>query len=437
MHPPSASPHHDYSPRPTSPHGAAARSCSPGLSQLSHGSRGSRGSAREAETAPFSSSAKLAVYTAFESMKLKPQLLRGIYSAGFSAPSPIQQRCIVPLIRGKDVVAQAQSGTGKSVMIAVVALQVVSSKSSATQVVVLSPTRELAAQTAGAVEELGAYLPVNCHAFIGGRSVGRDIRRLEERGVHIVSGTPGRVYDMIQRGVLELDKTSLLIVDEADEMLGSGFKEQLYDVYRYMPEDVQVGLVSATLPREVVDMSRRFMSEPIMVLVKKGGLSLESLRQFYVDVEQEEWKFETLCDLYETLTITQALIFCNSRDKVEWLGRRMRESGFSVSAMHSSQTQRERDETMDEFREGKSRVLIATDLWSRGLDVKQVSLVINYDMPSQHEAYLHRIGRSGRFGRSGVAITFVTSSDVGKLNAIERTYATRIEELPSDIDDYM
>lgn len=333
--------------------------------------------------------------------------------------------------------AQAQSGTGKSVMIAIVALQVVSTSSSATQVVVLSPTRELAVQTADTVELLGTFLPVKCHACVGGRSVGRDIRRLEERGVHIVSGTPGRVYDMIQRGVLELGETRLLVVDEADEMLGSGFKEQLYDVYRYMPEDVQVGLVSATLPREVVEMSRRFMSEPIMVLVKKDGLSLESLKQFYVDVEQEEWKFETLCDLYETLTITQALIFCNTGNKVDWLAKRMQEGGFSVSAMHGGQTQRERDETIDEFRDGKSRVLIATDLWSRGLDVKQVSLVINYDMPRQHESYLHRIGRSGRFGRSGVAITFVTSVDMDRLKTVERIYATRIEELPSDIDDYM
>eukprot|EP00177_Eucheuma_denticulatum_P004415 GFKZ01008014.1.p1 GENE.GFKZ01008014.1~~GFKZ01008014.1.p1 ORF type:complete len:396 (-),score=43.12 GFKZ01008014.1:273-1460(-) len=388
-------------PRPGSPASGtslpqhAARSCSPGLSQLS------RGSGREAESATFSSTSKLDIHTTFDSMKLKPELLRGIYSGGFSVPSPIQQRCIVPMICGKDVVAQAQSGTGKTVMIGVVALQVVSPSNSRTQVVVLSPTRELAVQTAD------------------------------------ISGTPGRVYDMIRRSVLELDRVRLLIVDEADQMLGHGFKEQLYDIYRYMPEDVQVALVSATLPREVVDMSRRFMSEPVMVLVKKEGLSLESLKQFYVDVEQEEWKFETLCDLYETLTITQAVIFCNSRAKVEWLAKRMQRNGFAVSSMHSGQSQKERDETLEAYRGGSSRVLIATDLWSRGIDVKQVSLVINYDMPPQHEAYLHRIGRSGRFGRTGVAITFVTSSEIRALGAIERSYSTRIPELPSNIDDFM
>eukprot|EP00177_Eucheuma_denticulatum_P000513 GFKZ01000918.1.p1 GENE.GFKZ01000918.1~~GFKZ01000918.1.p1 ORF type:complete len:432 (-),score=47.67 GFKZ01000918.1:273-1568(-) len=424
-------------PRPGSPASGtslpqhAARSCSPGLSQLS------RGSGREAESATFSSTSKLDIHTTFDSMKLKPELLRGIYSGGFSVPSPIQQRCIVPMICGKDVVAQAQSGTGKTVMIGVVALQVVSPSNSRTQVVVLSPTRELAVQTADTVARLGEFMPVRVHACVGGRSVGKDIRKLEGGGIHVLSGTPGRVYDMIRRSVLELDRVRLLIVDEADQMLGHGFKEQLYDIYRYMPEDVQVALVSATLPREVVDMSRRFMSEPVMVLVKKEGLSLESLKQFYVDVEQEEWKFETLCDLYETLTITQAVIFCNSRAKVEWLAKRMQRNGFAVSSMHSGQSQKERDETLEAYRGGSSRVLIATDLWSRGIDVKQVSLVINYDMPPQHEAYLHRIGRSGRFGRTGVAITFVTSSEIRALGAIERSYSTRIPELPSNIDDFM
>lgn len=370
-------------------------------------------------------------------MKLKTSLLRGIFSAGFAAPSGIQQRCIVPLIRGRDIVAQAQSGTGKTAMIALAALQIATSESPAVQVLILSPTRELAAQTARTVTLLGEYMSLTCHACMGGTKSGDDMRKLGNGGVHIVSGTPGRVYDMIQRGVLDTRKIKTLVVDEADVMLGLGFKEQVYDIYRYVPEDVQVALISATLPTEVVEMSEKFMTDPITVLVKLEGLSLDGIRQFYVDVEQEEWKFETLCDLYETLTITQAVIFCNTKKKVDWLSKKMVENSFTVKSMHGDMSQKERNEVMDTFRKGQSRVLIATDVWSRGIDVQQVSLVINYDVPVHQESYLHRIGRSGRFGRKGVAITFVTSSDMRALRAIEGYYSMRVSELPSNVDEYL
>ena len=275
---------------------------------------------------------------------------------------------------------------------------------------------------------------VQCHACIGGKSIGEDIRRLDY-GVQVVSGTPGRVFDMIRRRNLRTKNLKMLVIDEADEMLNKGFKEQIYDIYRYLPPSTQVVLVSATLPQEVLDMTSKFMNDPVKVLVKRDELTLEGIKQFFVAVEKEEWKFDTLCDLYDTLTITQAVIFCNTKKKVDWLASKMREANFTVSAMHGDMPQKERDTIMEEFRSCGSRVLIATDVWGRGIDVQQVSLVINYDLPNNRELYIHRIGRSGRFGRKGVAINFVKSDDIRILRDIEQYYSTQIDEMPMNVAD--
>jgi len=368
-------------------------------------------------------------------MGLQPDLLRGLYAFGFDKPSAIQQRAMVPALAGRDVIAQAQSGTGKTAMIALLALQTAAASAREVQVLTLSPTRELATQTARDATSLAEFMTVGVHACVGGRAVGADIRRLEAGGVHVVSGTPGRVYDMMQRRVLSVKRVKMLVLDEADEMLGMGFKEQIYDIYRGLPADVQVVLVSATLPADVLSMTSQFMTEPVRVLVKRDELTLEGIKQFFVAVEKEEWKFDTLCDLYETLTITQAVIFVNTRAKVDWLATKMRESHFVVAAMHGEMRQAERDGVMADFRAGKSRVLIATDVWARGIDVRQVSLVINYDLPVGREAYLHRIGRSGRFGRKGVAINFVCEGDVTALRDIEQFYSTQIDEMPMAVAD--
>lgn len=392
---------------------------------------------RQAEAATFTTNKTIHVYTSFEDMRLKPSVVRGIYSQGFDKPSSIQQRCIVPLVQGRDVVAQAQSGTGKTAMIAIVALHAATPSLTHVQVLILSPTRELAAQTQRSINSLGEFTSVRSHACVGGKHVGDDLRRLNAGGVHVVSGTPGRVYDMINRAALDLRKLRILFIDEADEMLSMGFKEQVYDIYRYVPADVQVVLVSATLPPDVQHMSETLMTSPISVLVRRDGLSLDGIRQFYVDVEHEKWKFDTLCDLYESLTITQAVIFCNTRDKVEWLATKMKQARFAVLSMHGDMTQKQRDQVMSDFRRGQSRVLIATDVWSRGIDVQQVSLVINYDLPIHHESYLHRIGRSGRFGRKGVAISFVMKTQFRALESIQSFYGVRIRELPNDVDEYL
>jgi translation initiation factor 4A len=220
-------------------------------------------------------------------------------------------------------------------------------------------------------------------------------------------------------------------------MLSRGFKEQIYDIFKYMPESVQCAIFSATMPLEVLNVTNKFMRDPIRILVKRDELTLEGIKQFYIPVEKEEWKLDTLCDLYSTLTITQAIIYCNLRRKVDWLTDQMQKKDFTVSSMHADMDQRERDTIMREFRSGSSRVLITTDLLARGIDVQQVSLVINFDLPTNRENYIHRIGRSGRFGRKGVSINFVTEADLKYLKDIEQFYNTQIEQMPSNVADLL
>mmetsp|Transcript_4618 Transcript_4618/g.5553 ORF Transcript_4618/g.5553 Transcript_4618/m.5553 type:complete len:414 (-) Transcript_4618:77-1318(-) len=370
----------------------------------------------------------------FDGMELPEPLLRGIYAYGFEKPSAIQQRAIRPTILGKDLIAQAQSGTGKTATFAVGTLAKLDPKLRECQSLILAPTRELAQQIQKVVIALGDYMEVQVHACVGGTAVRDDIRTLQG-GVHVVVGTPGRVYDMINRRALRLDSIRQFFLDEADEMLSRGFKDQIYDIFKFLPETVQVCLFSATMPLDVLEVTQRFMREPVRILVKKDELTLEGIKQFYIAVEREEWKLETLCDLYETLTIPKAIIYCNTRRKVDWLQEEMQKRDFTVSCMHGDMDQRERDIIMREFRSGSSRVLITTDLLARGIDVQQVSLVINFDLPTNRENYIHRIGRSGRFGRKGVAINFLTEGDVRYLRDIEQFYTTEITEMPMDVAD--
>uniref|UniRef100_A0A8C7BD64 RNA helicase n=1 Tax=Neovison vison TaxID=452646 RepID=A0A8C7BD64_NEOVI len=361
----------------------------------------------------FETSEEVDVTPTFDTMGLREDLLRGIYAYGFEKPSAIQQRAIKQIIKGRDVIAQSQSGTGKTATFSISVLKCLDIQG---------------------LLALGDYMNVQCHACIGGTNVGEDIRKLDY-GQHVVAGTPGRVFDMIRRRSLRTRAIKMLVLDEADEMLNKGFKEQIYDVYRYLPPATQVVLISATLPHEILEMTNKFMTDPIRILVKRDELTLEGIKQFFVAVEREEWKFDTLCDLYDTLTITQAVIFCNTKRKVDWLTEKMREANFTVSSMHGDMPQKERESIMKEFRSGASRVLISTDVWARGLDVPQVSLIINYDLPNNRELYIHRIGRSGRYGRKGVAINFVKNDDIRILRDIEQYYSTQIDEMPMNVAD--
>jgi len=396
----------------------------------------------------------------FESMKLRPDILRGLFSHGYERPSPIQVKALPAMLSGRDVIAQAQSGTGKTSMSAMAALQLSNPSKNELQVLILSPNRELAIQTNDCIQLIGEFTSIRSISLVGGKAIQQDIKSVGGGGsggafgskgsshsvkgsmsissnVHIISGTPGRVLDMIKRGAVSCRKIRMLIVDEADEMLSRGFKEQLYDIYKHLPAEVQVVLVSATLDKEVLALTEQFMTDPVKILVRREQVTLEGIRQFYIDVEKEEWKLDTLCDLYETLTIAQCVVFVNTRKKCEFVAKKMKENLFTVSLMHGDMTQREREDVMNEFRSGKSRILVATDVWSRGIDVQQVSLVVNYDVPRARENYVHRIGRSGRFGRKGVAITFVIEEDKECLKDLERFYKIKIEEMPAGIADML
>lgn len=281
---------------------------------------------------------------------------------------------------------------------------------------------------------LGEYLKVQVINCTGGTNVNEDKKRLRE-GVQIVVGTPGRVYEMISKQFLKTDHLKIMVLDEADEMLGRGFKDQINQIFQLLPHDIQVALFSATMPPEILEMTKQFMRDPATILVKNEELTLDGIKQFYIAIDKEDWKFDTLVELYQNIEIVQCIIYCNTKKKVTELQDKLKEKNFTVSAMHGEMTQPERDLIMKEFRTGSSRVLITTDLLCRGIDIQQVSLVINYDLPLSKEKYIHRIGRSGRFGRKGVAINFVVPSDGKFLNETEKFYNTQISEMPLDVSE--
>ncbi len=368
----------------------------------------------------------------FEDLDIDKDILRGVFSYGFENPSPIQKKGIVPFLKGRDVIAQAQSGTGKTATFCLGVLGNLDIKSRTTQALVLAHTRELALQINNVFTQIGSYLKPTINVSIKGLSINDNINELKANP-QIVIGTPGRVLDMINKRGLNVRTLKMLVMDEADEMLSHGFIDQVKDIFRLMPEDIQVGLFSATMPDEFFEVTKKFMRDPVRILVKSEQLTLEGINQYYIDVEKNQYKFETLCELYSILTINQSIIYCNNKKVVDDLTFKMRKEGFTVSYIHSNMLPKEREETMSEFRNGKTRVLISTDLLARGIDVQQVSVVINYDVPSNIESYLHRIGRSGRFGRKGVAINFATFYDTDKIKKIEAYYGTVIDEMPADI----
>ncbi|KAI6010284.1 P-loop containing nucleoside triphosphate hydrolase protein [Pisolithus marmoratus] len=372
----------------------------------------------------------------FDNMGLKPELLRGIYAYGFERPSAIQQRAIVPMIKGHDVIAQARSGTGKTAAFSISILQQLDMNIKGCQALILAPTREPAQQIQKVVIALGDYMNIECYACVGGTNVREDMAKLQE-GVQVVVGTPGRVNDMINRRALRTDHIKIFCLGEAAKMLSRGFKDQIYKLFQLLPSDTQVVLVSATMPADVLEATKKFMrdGDPIRILVKRDELPLEGIKQFYIAVEKEKRKLGALCDLYETVTIRQAVIFCNTGWKVDWLTEKMHAREFTVSAMHEDMEQKQREVLMKEFCSGSSHVLITTDLLARGIDVQQVSLVINYDLPTNWENYIRRIGCGGQFGRKRVAINFVTTKDVRMLRDIEQFYNTQIDEIPLNVAD--
>lgn len=370
----------------------------------------------------------------WDDLDLNPNLLRGIFAYGFEKPSPIQQKAIKPIILGKDVVAQAQSGTGKTATFTIGALANVDVANNSTQVLVLSPTKELTIQTAKVFESLGNMLDgLKVQSLYGGSLIDEGSSFSNKNIPHVICGCPGRVFDMMRRDKLSAKKIKTIILDEADEMLSTGFKDQVYNIFQYLNSDIQVVLVSATLPDSIHNIISKIMRNPVKIAVKREMLTLEGIKQFFIAVDDDRQKYATLKDLFSYLSIAQCIIYSNSIKRVQDLYEAMKEDEFPVCRIHSNMDKVERENAFNDFRFGKSRVLISSNVTARGIDIQQVNIVINFDLPKCVNTYLHRIGRSGRWGRKGVAINFVTRRDVMKLKEIEEFYSTQIVEMPSDL----
>ena len=373
--------------------------------------------------------------SSWEELDAKIKLLRGIYAYGFEKPSPIQKKAIKPLFDKKDLVAQAQSGTGKTGCFTIGALQLINTDEDNTQAMLLSPTRELAMQTKKVLDSLGAqFTNLKTQLLIGGTSTDDDIQKLYDNRPHIVIGCPGRVHDMLRRKKLKSDHLKLIVLDEADEMLSQGFKEQVYNIFQFLPKDTQVALFSATMPDILNTITDKFMRNPVRILVKAEQLTLEGIEQYFVGLESDDQKYETLKDLYGVFSVSQCIIYCNSVRRVQDLYEAMVEDNFAVCQIHSNMEKDERQKSYEDFSIGKHRVLISSNVTARGIDVQQVSTVINFDVPKCVHTYLHRIGRSGRWGRKGMGINFVTRRDIRKIKEIEEHYSTQIKELPASIN---
>jgi translation initiation factor 4A len=362
-------------------------------------------------------------------------ILRGIFGYGFEKPSPIQKKAIKPIIAGRDIIAQAQSGTGKTATFSIGALARLNLKDDNTQVLVLSPTRELTTQTAKVMSSIGSMMDgLRVQTLFGGSAVEEYSGFLKKNLPHIICGCPGRVFDMMRRGSISGNKIKIVVLDEADEMLSQGFKEQVYDIFQHFSSDIQVGLFSATLSEQIQPIIKKMMRNPVKITMKAEMLTLEGISQFFVAVEDDRQKYLILKDTFSAISVSQCIIYCNSVKRVADLFEAMREDGFPVCCIHSNMDSRDRDAAFNEFKTGSSRVLISSNVTARGIDIQQVSTVINFDIPKDTHTYLHRIGRSGRWGRKGVGINFITRRDVPKIKEIEEYYSCQINEMPSNFD---
>lgn len=372
-------------------------------------------------------------YKSFDKMDLQANLLRGIYSYGFESPSDIQSLGIVPIREGYDVLAQAQSGTGKTGTFTIGALSRIDVSLPQVQVLILAPVRELAQQIAYVAKQLSSHTKIKTYAATGGTPCREDIAAIKS-GAQLVVGTPGRIYDLMNRGALSRQHIRLLILDEADQLLEDRFKDQFIEIMKLgFPSSMRVALFSATMPPNVVEFTETFLQDPVRILIPKEDVTLSGIKQYFVDCRQEEWKFEVLCDLYQQLNINTAIVYCNSRKRAEWLAQKMKDNNFTLEYIHGEMDVIERKKRMDDFRRGSVRVLISTDMLARGIDVQQVSLVINYEMPLQRENYIHRIGRCGRYGKKGMAINLVIEEEMRAMEEIKSYYSTAIIPLPEDL----
>jgi len=367
----------------------------------------------------------------FEDYYLKKQLLMGIFEKGFEKPSPIQEEAIPIILAGKDVLARAKNGTGKTAAFIIPSLELVDHTLNAIQILMLVPTRELALQTSAIVKEISKHLNTEVMVSTGGTNLRDDIIRLYSP-VHVMVATPGRVHDLADKGVADLSKCKTIILDEADKLLSPEFNDVLESLISKCKPDRQICLFSATFPVAVKGFKEKFIPNAYIINLM-DELTLRGITQFYAFVEEKQ-KVHCLNTLFSKLDINQSIIFCNSVNRVELLAKKITELGYSCFYIHAKMKQADRNRVFHEFRNGATRHLVCSDLFTRGIDIQSVNVVINFDFPKTAETYLHRIGRSGRFGHLGLAINLITYEDRFSLYKIEQELSTEIKPIPSQID---
>ena len=369
----------------------------------------------------------------WDELPISIELLKGIYAYGFEKPSEIQRKAILPILDGRDVIAQAQSGMGKTGTFSIGVLGRIDIKMAKVQAILMAPTHELAKQTYTVIKALGSTLEgLRIKTLIGGTSIQEDADDIRNACPHVIVGTAGRIYDMLRRKYLSGHEVKVMVLDEADEMLSDGFQDKIHEIFQFLNNDVQVAIFSATLPQEILDITKKFMVNPLKIIMEAEKLNLECITQYYIALRHDGDKYDTLKDLFSAISVSQCIIYCNSIHRVTDLYRAMIEEGFSVCCIHSSMDKTDRDQAFKNFKTGVFRVLISSDITARGIDIQQVSTVINFDITRCPHKYLHRIGRSGRWGRKGMAINFVTRQDIDTMRKIERHYGIEIKELPVD-----
>jgi translation initiation factor 4A len=373
------------------------------------------------------------IITGWEDCVKNDKLLRGIYAYGFENPSPIQAKAIYPITCKRDIIAQAQSGTGKTGAFTIGSLSLVDPAVNKTQAILLAPTHELASQTTIVCASISSHMDICVKKFVGGTPVTEDRRTIDEQNPHVVVGCPGRIFDLIRRGFLDVRNVKIFVVDEADEMLSKGFKDQIQSIFQWLPNDVQVGIFSATLTKEVMELTPKFMRDPVEITMTADKLTLEGIRQYYIGCDYDDDKFDVLKKLFRLISVNQCIIYCNSVNRVSQLCEAMHAEGFAVDCIHRNMSKVERELAFRNFRSGQTRFLVSSNITARGIDVQQVSVVINFDITPDPHTYLHRIGRSGRWGRKGTAINFITQRDMRIMRDIENYYRIRIDPLPENV----
>ncbi len=368
----------------------------------------------------------------FDELNLNPKILRGIQEMGFEETTPIQGKAIPVVMEGVDVIGQAQTGTGKTAAFGIPLLMKVDPHNKKTQAIVLCPTRELAIQVAEEIRNLAKYMHgVKILPVYGGQDIVKQIRSLKG-GTQIIIGTPGRVMDHLRRKTIKCDYVNTIVLDEADEMLNMGFREDIETVLEYIPEERQTVLFSATMPKPILDITRKYQKDAVTIKVVKKELTVPNIDQYYYDVKRKD-KVEVLSRLLDVYDPKLSLVFCNTKRMVDELVNALQGRGYFAEGLHGDMKQAQRDRVMNNFRNGKTEILVATDVAARGIDVDDVEAVFNFDLPQDDEYYVHRIGRTGRAGRTGRSFTFVKGKEVYKLKDIQRYCKTKIlaQKIPS------